>query len=147
MHHDFKKWPELTNRQMEIYYFDSPHKQITEDFSGRVIKVHDGDTITVNTSLRELPVKIRFADTAAPELNQEGGHEAQSWLEKRIMGEMVDVLLSEQRVEKWGRILGTIYHNGMNVGEEEIQRGLATAWEEKDQGKIISPFTDFWRDR
>ena len=47
MAHDFKNFPELTNRQMQVYYFESPHKQVTEDFRGRVIKVTDGDTIRV----------------------------------------------------------------------------------------------------
>jgi len=47
MAHDFKKFPELTNNQMQIYYFESPHKQITEDFKARVVDVHDGDTIKV----------------------------------------------------------------------------------------------------
>ena len=32
MAHDFKKWPELRNSQMALYYFESPHRQITEDF-------------------------------------------------------------------------------------------------------------------
>ena len=39
MPHDFKRFPELTNSQMDFYYDDSPHPQITEDISVRVIKV------------------------------------------------------------------------------------------------------------
>lgn len=136
MAHDFKNFPELTNSQMDIYYFDSPHKQITEDFTAEVVKVHDGDTITVRWSDRDFDFPIRLADINAPELNQPGGHEARSWLEKRILNETIDIILSERRVEKWGRILGTIYHNGLNVAEEEIQRGLAQSWEERHIGEI-----------
>ena len=47
MAHDFKTFPELTNNKMEIYYFESPHRQILEDFEGEVVKVTDGDTIHV----------------------------------------------------------------------------------------------------
>jgi len=130
MPHDFNQFPELTNNQMQFYYFDSPHKQITEDFSAKVVKVHDGDTITVRWRERDFDFPIRFANLAAPELNEAGGHTAQSWLEKRILNEMVDIILDPQRTEKWGRILGTIYHNGINVGDEEIQRGLAMSWED-----------------
>ena len=136
MPHDFISWPELTNAQMQFYYFDSPHKQITEDFTAKVVKVHDGDTITVRWSERNFDFPIRFANTAAPELNEEGGHKTQSWLEKRILGEEVMIILSPQRVEKWGRILGTIIHNGMDVGEEEIMMGLATTWEGRKDGVI-----------
>ena len=32
MPHDFINYPELTNNQMNFYYFESPHKQITENF-------------------------------------------------------------------------------------------------------------------
>ena len=130
MPHDFNNWPELTNNQMQFYYFDSPHKQITEDFTATVVKVHDGDTITVRWEERNFDFPIRLADCAAPELNQAGGHKAQSWLEDRILGEEVDIILSKQRVEKWGRILGTIYHHGLNVADEEIQLGLAMTWED-----------------
>ena len=101
-----------------------------------VVKVHDGDTATVRWSERDFDFPIRFADIAAPELNEEGGHEAQSWLEKRILGKTVDVILAPRRVEKWGRILGTIIHDGLDVAQEEIQRGLATTWEDRKTGVI-----------
>jgi endonuclease YncB( thermonuclease family) len=136
MSHDFKNFPELTNSQLQLYYFESPHKQIMEDFTAVVVKVHDGDTITVSWSERDFDFPIRLADISAPELNQEGGHEAQSWLEKRILGETVDIILSSKRVEKWGRILGTIKHHGLDVAQEEIQRGLATTWEDRKTGII-----------
>ena len=69
MVHDFKLFPELTNSQMQFYYFDSPHRQITEDFWGEVVKITDGDTIHVKWSEREKPIRVRFIDTAAPELD------------------------------------------------------------------------------
>lgn len=114
--HDFKRFPELTNRQMSLYYFDSPHQQITENFEAKVIKVTDGDTIRVETEFRDFSFPIRFANIAAPELNEEGGEKSQSWLENQIMGEKVMVLVNKQnRVEKWGRLLGEVIHNGMNM--------------------------------
>lgn len=137
MVHDFKRFPELTNRQMEIYYFDSPHKQITEDFFATVTDVHDGDTINVRWSERDFDFPIRIANIAAPELNEEGGAEAQSWLEQRLLEKEVMVIVDpNKRVEKWGRLLGTIIQGGLNVAEEEINRGLATTWEQRNEGKI-----------
>ena len=44
MAHDYDKYPELTNRQLETMAFTSPHEQIISDFRGMVVKVHDGDT-------------------------------------------------------------------------------------------------------
>ncbi len=130
MPHDFNAWPELSNNQMQFYYFDSPHKQITEDFTAMVTKVHDGDTITVRWNERNFDFPIRLADINAPELNEARGHKARDWLEGRLLGEEVNIILSEQRVEKWGRILGTIYHDGINVADEEIQLGLAMTWKD-----------------
>ena len=80
MAHDFKKFPELTNNQMQIYYFESPHKQILENFEGEVVKVTDGDTIRVETDFRDFSFPIRFSNILAAELDEPGGIESQSCL-------------------------------------------------------------------
>jgi endonuclease YncB( thermonuclease family) len=130
MPHDFKLFPELTNRQMQIYYFESPHKQITESFSGEVVKITDGDTIHVKWEEREKPVVIRFIDTAAPERDEEGGEESRSWLEEQIMGEEVDIIINRKlRVGKWGRIIGRIIHMGQDINRMSIETGHAVPWE------------------
>ncbi len=139
MPHDFKKFPELTNAQMSIYYFQSPHKQIFEPFTATIVKVHDGDTITVQWNERNFDFPIRFANTAAPELNEPGGHEAQAWLENIILGEEVTIQVDPKRVEKWGRLLATVHHQGIDVGDQEIMMGFATTWEDRNRGKIINP--------
>lgn len=144
MPHDFQKFPELTNSQMDFYYYDSPHKQITEDFTCKVVKVHDGDTITVRWEDRDFDFPVRFANLAAPELS-EGGQEAQSWLENLLLGETIQVILSKQRVEKWGRILGTIIFQGQDIAEQEIWMGLARSWEDRNTGKILDPLSPLTR--
>ena len=75
MAHDFVKFPELTNSQMDLYYFESPHKQLSEDFQAEVVKVHDGDTITLRCAERSFDFPLRIINIAAPELNQDGGME------------------------------------------------------------------------
>ncbi len=135
MAHDFKRFPELTNRQMQIYYFDSPHKQITETFDGKVVKITDGDTIWVKWRERDKPVVIRFFDTAAPELDEKGGVESRNWLEKQIMGEEVQVIIRPKlRVGKWGRIIGEIIHMGMNINKMSIEAGHAVEFEKEGGG-------------
>ena len=127
---------------MELYYWDSPHKQIFEDFEAEVIKVHDGDTITVKWQERDFNFPVRFSNISAPELNESGGAEAQSWLESQILGENVVVRINpKNRVEKWGRLLGTILHRGLDMGEAQIIRGISTPWEKRNDGKIQSKFS------
>jgi len=145
MAHDFKLFPELTNRQMEIYYFDSPHKQITEDFRARVVKVTDGDTIRVKCDFRDFDFPIRILDIAAPELDEEGGIEAQKWLQSLILGEEVDIIMNPKiRVEKWGRLIGKVFFRGMDMSEESIREGHALKWEERAERSLpqIPAFDD-----
>jgi len=136
MAHDFKRFPELANSQMDFYYFASPHKQILYDFRGFVVKVIDGDTIRVKCAFRDFDFPVRMLDTNAPEMN-EGGEAAKSWLEGQILNEEVDILINpQQRVGKWGRLLGTIVHKGLNINEASIQAGVATPFDKRDEGKI-----------
>jgi endonuclease YncB( thermonuclease family) len=131
MTHDFKKFPELTNNQMQIYYFDSPHKQITENFLAKVVKVTDGDTVRVETDFRDFSFPIRLADLAAPELDEFGGEASQSWLEEQILGEEVEIIPTPTRVEKWGRLLAYVFFMGMNMGELSRGMGHSVSWGER----------------
>ena len=135
--HDFKRYPELTNSQMQFYYMDSPHKQITEDFIATVVKVHDGDTVTLSCDFRDFNFPVRFSDTNAPELNEDGGHEARDKLASIIDGEEVQILINPiNRVGKWGRLLGTIMFRGLSMNELMKQQGFSTTFELRKQGTI-----------
>ena len=137
--HDFKRFPELTNAQMELYYFESPHKQITESFTAEVIKVHDGDTVTVRWSERDFDFPVRFAGTNAPELSEPGGKESGEWLSDRILGKTIDIIINpNNRVGKFGRIIGDIISGGQSMNELSIMEGKATAFANRDEGKIPS---------
>jgi len=128
MAHDFKAFPELTNSQMENYYFESPHKQITGNFRGVVTKVIDGDTIRIKCDFRDFDFPIRFAEINAPEMGV-GGEQSRSWLEKQIMGEEVEIIIDQNnRVEKWGRLLGEVIHQGMNMGEMSLMFGYSVVF-------------------
>ena len=137
--HDFKQFPELTLRQMEEFGFQSPHKQITEDFMATVVKVHDGDTITLRTNFRDFDFPLRFLGIDAKELN-EGGKEAAEWLRDRLLGEEVEIIIDpDNKVDKWGRLLGLVIQSGLDVGDEELRIGFATSYDDRNEGKIISP--------
>ena len=137
MPHDFTRFPELTNNQMQIYYFESPHKQIMEDFKAEVKRVIDGDTIEVRTNFRNFDFPIRIINIAAPERKEEGGAESKDWLEKQILGEEVDIFINKNlRVEKWGRLLGEVFFNGMNIGEDSIRNGHSIEWKQRGEKKI-----------
>ena len=133
---DFKNRPELPTSLFDIYYFESPHKQITEDFQAKVIEVHDGDTITLRVDFRNFDFQLRLLEIDAKELS-EGGHEARDSLKKRIENEEVDILINKnRRVGKYGRLLGQVFSEGMDVGTEMLHLGLVTLFEQKGEGKV-----------
>ena len=135
MTHDFKRFPELTNNQMTFYYFESPHRQITENFMAKVIKVTDGDTIRVETDFRDFDFPIRFLNTDAPEIREgeEGAIESQQWLENLILNQEVEILIDPQnRVEKWGRLLGEILFQGININKQSILENFAVRFEDRE---------------
>lgn len=137
MVHDFKKFPELTNNQMQIYYFESPHKQIVEDFRGEVVRVTDGDTITLRVDFRDFDFPLRFLDTNAPELNEDGGLESKEWLAQQIEGKEVEVKMNRKnRVGRFGRLLGKILFRGVDMNDESIRTGHALPFERRKEGQL-----------
>jgi endonuclease YncB( thermonuclease family) len=138
MVHNFKDFPELTNAQMDLYYFESPHKQIFEDFSARVIKIHDGDTITLRWRERDFDFPLRIVNIAAPELKEEGGKESQEWLESILSDQEIEIKINpKNRVEKWGRLLGNVFLGGLDIGELSVLNNKSVFWEARNDGKIL----------
>lgn len=134
--HDYDKYPELTNTELGVLQFTSPHEQITEDFDAEVVKVHDGDTIRLKTSFRDFDFPLRFLGIDAPEMNA-GGKIAKDWLTTRLLNEAVHILINKQnRVGKYGRLLGKVMHRGMDVGDEELRLGLVTTFENRREGEL-----------
>ena len=136
--HDYKNYPELTNSQIADFGFSSPHKQITEDFEAEVVKVHDGDTITLRVPFRDFDFPLRLLDIDSPEMNA-GGEEARDWLRGQILGETVQIKIdNNNRVGKYGRLLGRIVSRGLDMAETELRLGLAQPFGKKNEGKIPS---------
>ena len=134
--HDFKNYPELRKAQLEELQFQSPHKQITENFRATVVKVHDGDTITLEVDFRDFTFPLRLLDIDAPEMNA-GGEEARDWLRQRILNQDVEIKINpKNRVDKYGRLLGYVFHGGLDVGEEELQRGLAVPFTQRREVEL-----------
>lgn len=134
--HDYKKYPELTNKQLQTIGLSSPHKQITEDFDATVVKVHDGDTVTLRMTERDFDFPLRLADINAPEMS-EGGEKSKKWLENLLIGMKVRVLVDPyNRVGKYGRLLGKIMFGGLDVGLQMVYLGFAKPFGQRNEGEI-----------
>ena len=134
MPHDFDKFPELTNNQFDIYYFVSPHRQITEDFRAEVTRVIDGDTIQVKWYGRNFEFPIRLAEINAPEMKEIGGKESKSWLENKVLGKEIYVVMDpSNRVEKFGRLIGDVQLHGESLSEASLRDGQSTIFGTKNE--------------
>lgn len=89
---------------------------------GKVVKVSDGDTITVLTS-DKTQYKIRLNDIDAPEKKQAFGNKSKDNLAKYIAGKTI--IVQYQKKDKYKRILGTIYYNNIDINLKQVKDGFA----------------------
>mgnify|MGYP002814338249 CR=1 FL=1 len=151
--HDFRNFPELTNAQMDLYYWESPFKQIFDDFSATCVKVHDGDTITLRWNERAFAFPLRLSNISAREMKpKEGeqtwsspGKDSQSWLEQKLLNKNIEIKIDKNnRVEKWGRLLGQVELDGIDIGEMSIMENQSVPWAERLTGTMpVNTIPDF----
>ena len=89
---------------------------------GKVVKVSDGDTVTILTS-DKTQHKIRLNDIDAPEKKQAFGNKSKDNLAKYIAGKTVTV--QYQKKDKYKRVLGTIYYNNTDINLQQVKDGYA----------------------
>ena len=89
---------------------------------GKVINVHDGDTITV-LDQNDKKFHIRLQGIDAPELKQEFGSVSQENLSRLVLGKQVTIVWN--KVDKYRRTVGTIMLDGHDMNIEQVKAGLA----------------------
>ena len=99
-----------------------PHIVFADTISGRVVGVADGDTITVLDSTNS-QYKIRLAGIDAPEKKQAFGNVSKKSLSDMVYGQYVDIDWHKQ--DQYGRIVGKVLVNGVDVNLEQVHRGMA----------------------
>ncbi len=93
---------------------------------GRVTKVSDGDTITVQ--LDSDPIKVRLDSIDAPERKQAYGKESLAALYQLVANKTVELEVVEQ--DRYSRQVAVVYVDGMNVNAHMVQEGHAWAYRE-----------------
>jgi endonuclease YncB( thermonuclease family) len=113
--------------------------------TGHVIKVYDGDTITIASSLPypNSPIyrfPVRFNGIDSPEMHGKNEDEkqaakaAQQALEKLILHQ--DVVLKNVQTEKYGRVLADVYLGDVHINGWMIENHYAVKY---DGGTKITP--------
>jgi micrococcal nuclease len=105
----------------------------TDQIVGKVVKVSDGDTVTLLVNGPET-IKVRLSEIDAPETNQPWGNKSKQALSLLIATKNVTV--STTGKDRYGRTLGTIYLQQENINKLMVQNGNAWAYTKyvEDQG-------------
>ena len=91
-------------------------------FTGKVVKITDGDTIVVLTEDKE-QVKIRLEGIDCPESTQDFGNRAKQATSDLCFGKQVKIIKSGE--DRYGRTLGVLYIDGQDINLLSIKSGYA----------------------
>ncbi len=83
-------------------------------YEGKVIKIADGDTLTILVANRQL--RIRLSDIDTPERKQPFGRKAKQVLSELAFAKQARVI--EVTKDRYGRIVGRVYVDGTDVNRE-----------------------------
>jgi len=101
----------------------------SQRLEGRVVKVADGDTLTVLVGKKR--ERIRLSGIDAPESTQAYGVEAREAMIKMVHSK--DVVVCYDNRDNYQRIVGRVFVNGMDVGLEMLKQGFAWHYSHFDQ--------------
>lgn len=96
----------------------------SEPFTGRVVGVADGDTLTVLADTT--PHKIRLAEIDAPEKKQAFGERAKLSLSALCFDQRASV--SKGKTDRYGRTVARVSCQGIDASLHQVQQGLAWAY-------------------
>lgn len=102
----------------------------------KVTDAYDGDTVKLVLDLGfsvKMKMTLRLAGIDTPELRgdeREAGLVSRNWLREQLLiarDEDIDVIVktSKDKTGKYGRMLATIYIDGLNINETLVDKGLA----------------------
>ena len=92
-----------------------------DSLTGKVVKVTDGDTITVLVENQQ--VKIRLNEIDAPEHDQEFGQKSKEALADLVFEKEVRIVTHGE--DRYGRTIGDVFVGQINVNEKLVEDGWA----------------------
>lgn len=108
------------------------------DFTGNVVGVADGDTITVLRDNEQ--VKVRLAEIDAPEKAQPFGNKSKQALSALVYGKAV--LVVEQGHDRYKRTIGRVYQGDVDVSAAQVKQGMAWVYRKYSKDVSLLPLED-----
>jgi len=97
-----------------------------ENITGKIVNVADGDTVTLLTANNK-QIRIRLNCIDAPEKSQAFGKKSKESLINLVAGKYVTV--QKHDVDRYGRVVGTIYLDNTDVNLLQVKNGLAWVYD------------------
>lgn len=104
-----------------------------------MVKITDGDTLTILTGAKE-QIKIRLAEIDTPESRQPYGSRSKESLSRLCFGK--DVTVKVQTTDRYGRKVGRIYVDGLDVSAEMVKIGAAWVYRKYAKDKSLYKLED-----
>lgn len=115
--------------------------EVTHEVRGQIVKVTDGDTVTLLNE-RDIRITIRLAGIDAPELRMQYGQAAQAYLRDLVLNKVV--IAKTHKKDRFGRIVATLWVNSEDVNLAMIHAGMAWHYKkyQTDQPKHLTAIYD-----
>jgi endonuclease YncB( thermonuclease family) len=95
--------------------------QASADFDGRIVRVIDGDTLTV--LVKKTQIRVRLDSIDAPEPRQPYYKRSRASLAELCQGKQAHV--GERGRDRYGRTIGVVTCGGIDANPEQVRRGFA----------------------
>ena len=110
-----------------------------EMLEGRVVGVHDGDTITLLIKGNR-QIKVRLAQIDAPETTQAFGQRSQQSLSEMVFNKTITV--KKETTDKYGRTVGTLFVEGVDANKEQVKLGMAWVYRKYLHDQSLIPLEE-----
>lgn len=116
-----------------------PSAALADIISGEVIKISDGDTLTILTHTKA-QLRIRLTEIDAPEKKQAFGNVSKKALSSLCFRKTAIVNTNEK--DRYGRVLGRVTCAGIDVNAEQIKTGMAWVYDKYVTDKSLYDLQD-----
>lgn len=105
---------------------------------GKVISIADGDTFTMLVNNQQ--IKIRLHGIDCPEKGQDFSIVAKEFLSSYVFEKVVTV--QKMDIDRYGRTIGMVVIDGVNINEKLLAVGLAWHYKTYDKNPVWSKMED-----
>jgi len=107
---------------LSLAFLTTTYVAFAQTFTARVVRIGDGDTITVLNGTNQ--VRIRLAEIDCPELNQPWGRRAKDFTASLVFGHVVTI--TGEGGDRYGRTIAHVEtEDGTDLNTELVHAGLA----------------------